>query len=115
MANDPIRTGKITKVVHVRFAAGRGGHETALDRCVGYGILQGADGQDVFFVDTAVQDALLTDLDAGDAALYVMESSPLHRAAQVWVASSRTQIEQQLGESRGDRAVHSQVKAPQRA
>ena len=73
MAEDGIHPGKITKVVHVRFAANGAGNETNLVGCDGYGILQGADGRDVFFVDSALQDAQFSDLEAGQDALYAIE------------------------------------------
>ena len=88
MAEDDIQFGKIMKVVHVRFAANGSGDETNLDRCDGYGILQGIDGRDVFFVDTALQDARFSELEAGQEAQYVIEPGPLHRAAKIWVTTS---------------------------
>lgn len=89
MGKDQIRPGKITKLVHVRFAADAVGDETNLDGCDGYGILQGVDGQEVFFVDNAVQDAPFNELETGQDALYIIEPGPLGRAAKVWVATSQ--------------------------
>ena len=101
MAEIQIRAGKINKIVHVRFAARKSGHETNLDNCDGYGILQSADGQEVFFVDTALQDAHFADLQPGRHALYVMETGPLARAAKVWIATSRERIQERAAESNG--------------
>lgn len=84
MTDNQIRAGKITKIVHVRFAATSGGDEANVDGSHGYGILQGDDGYDVFFVDSALQDAQLTELEKGRDTLYIMESGPLGRAAKVW-------------------------------
>ena len=92
MAEDGIQPGKITKVVHVRFAANGAGKETNLADCDGYGILQGKDGRDIFFVDSALQDAQFSELEAGKEALYVIEMGPLHRAAKVWVRTSINEI-----------------------
>lgn len=89
MTKNQIQMGKITKVVHVCFDANDVGGETNLDGCHGYGILQGAGGQDVFFVDTAVQDAAFADLEAGREAFYTIEPGPLGRAAKVWVTTSQ--------------------------
>jgi cold shock CspA family protein len=83
-----IQHGKITKIVHVRFAANGAGAETNLHGCDGYGILQGADGRDVFFVDSALQDAQFSELENGQEVLYVIEASPLRRAARVWATTA---------------------------
>jgi hypothetical protein len=103
MAVIQIREGKINKVVRVRFAARKSGSETNLDNCDGYGILLGADNREIFFVDTALQDACFSDLRPGHRALYVLEAGPLARAAKVWVATSRTTIQEQAAESNGIR------------
>jgi len=95
MAEIQVRAGKITRVVQVRFAARKGGNESNLDRCDGYGILQGDDGREVFFVDTALEDALFTDVQVGHHAWYVMETGPLARAAKVWVSTSQARIREQ--------------------
>lgn len=95
MAEDQIWAGKITKVVHVRFSATAGGDETNLDGCDGYGVLQRVDGLDVFFVDSALQDAKFTELEPGRNVLYLIERGPLGRAAKIWVATSRALIREQ--------------------
>ena len=89
MEDDQVRVGTITKVVHLRFAANPRSDGTNLDGSHGYGILQGSNGKDVFFVDSALQDAHFSDLQAGQEAHYVVEFGPLGRAEKVWVATGR--------------------------
>ena len=99
MAETQIREGKINKVVLIRFAARKSGNETNLGNCDGYGILQDADGREVFFVDSALQDADFADLQPGHHALYVMEVGPLARAAKVWVATSPAKLQERTAQS----------------
>lgn len=89
MIDDQLRTGRITKVVHVRFAADANSRENNLDDCHGYGVLHGSDGQDMYFVDTALQDARFAELKVGQNALYVTDIGPLGIAAKVWIATTR--------------------------
>lgn len=109
MAEDEIQPGKITRVVRVRFVADTTSDATNGDAangdamnsdamnsdamnlvgCDGYGILQDNHGRDIFFVDSALQDARLTELEVGQQVGYVIDSGPLSWAAKVWVAPKR--------------------------
>ena len=87
-----IQPGKITRIVHVCFADNMTVSKTNLDNCHGYAILQGADGREVFFVDSALQDANFTDLEIGCDVLYTLESGPLGRAARVWATTPQPSL-----------------------
>lgn len=91
MATGPMKSGRISKVVHVRFSSSGFRGENQLDGGHGYGILQGDEGQDFFFVDTAVQNAAFTDLEVGQAVDYMIEPGPLGRANQVWLKTAPNQ------------------------
>jgi len=49
----------------------------------GYGIISGATGEQVFFVDSAVRDGRFDDLERGQRVRYTLEEGPLMRAAIV--------------------------------
>jgi cold shock CspA family protein len=83
MAEDQVRTGRITRVVRISFAAND--DSRGLYDCHGYGIIQGDDGRDVFFVDSAVQNTSFSKIESGQHAEYVLEAGPLGRAVKVWL------------------------------
>lgn len=109
MSDNSVHYGTIKKVVHVRFAHGGPADFTGSH---GYGIIQDARGQDVYFVDTAVQDAAFSSLKSGRAARFTLEQGPLRRAAKIWVAplqtaqgksATRTRTSDRLGASQLNR------------
>ena len=84
MSGEPTKQGTITKVVHVTLGTGK----SALQRGVvgyqeGYGLLRGHDGQELFFVDSAVEDGNFSQLRVGEIVAYSVEPGPLVRAATV--------------------------------
>jgi cold shock CspA family protein len=78
------KQGTITKVVHVTLRP----EKPARDHGVagfqeGYGLLRGHDGQQLFFVDSAVEDGSFSELRVGETVYYSVEPGPLVRAAAV--------------------------------
>lgn len=64
-----------------------------MEPCDGYGILQNAEGQEIYFVDAAIQDADLNDLHVGMELEYLPEESPLLRASKIWVLPHNEQVQ----------------------
>lgn len=76
--------GRVTKVIHVRFAPSDTGCESSMEACDGYGILQDSNGGEIYFVDAALQNIRLRDLQIGTLVEYVKEQGPLQRASKIW-------------------------------
>ena len=53
----------------------------------GYGIILGADGCEVFFLDSVVDKIAFCELQRGQTVLYEVEEGPLRRAARVMPCS----------------------------
>lgn len=64
-----------------------------MEPCDGYGILQDGEGQEIYFVDAAIQDADLSDLHVGMELRYLAEESPLLRASKIWVVPRSEQLQ----------------------
>lgn len=77
--------GRIAKVIQVRFAPREVGCESNLESCDGYGILQDDKGQEIYFVDEALENARLTELRVGMDVEYLAEKGPLQRASKIWI------------------------------
>lgn len=82
--------GTILKIVRVRFAPSTtcGGGNASIESIEGYGILKGSDGEELYFVDEALQNALLSDLRAGQSVDYTLDVGPLQRASKIWIYDS---------------------------
>lgn len=55
----------------------------------GYGIIRTADGRNIFFLNTAVQQGCFSELLVGQRVRYTLEDGPLARAAKVVPLPSR--------------------------
>lgn len=76
--------GTITKVVRVALDCGTTDrHRDSDSKREGYGLLRGQDGQEVFFVDTDVEDGLFSELRIGETVSYHVEPGPIVRAVIV--------------------------------
>jgi cold shock CspA family protein len=81
MVPSTILPGTLQKVVHCQLEEGRATAQ-------GYGILIGGNGEYVFFVDSALRDSRLDDLQVGQSVFYSPELGPFGRAFEVWTFSS---------------------------
>jgi cold shock CspA family protein len=76
--------GTIKKIARVALASGGGRRESSATRATGgYGIIQGEDGAQFYFVDSAVEGCRFDDLSSGQRVEYDPELSPLGRASMV--------------------------------
>lgn len=76
--------GTIKKVVRIKIASCNSGVGISLERPrQGYGVVQGSDGKEFFFDDSAVQGSLFVDLRTGQVVVYRVEDGPFLRANYV--------------------------------
>ena len=75
--------GTIKKLVRMAASTDRGRGGAVASAREGYGIISGHDGEQVFFVDSAVKDGRFDDLERGQCVRYTLEDGPLLRAAIV--------------------------------
>lgn len=82
-----VRRGTIHKVVRVpSFHEDTGSYSSDSE---GYGIVRDEQGNDVYFVDSAVRNGCFSELEKGMSVSYILEDSPLVRAAEVWIRANR--------------------------
>ena len=82
----PLR-GVIHKVVHVEIRNDKAGVTASLEEPgQGYGLVRGEDGQEVFFIDSAVQANSFADLRVGQRVTFQIEDGPLMRAEYVRIS-----------------------------
>jgi cold shock CspA family protein len=101
MPENNVRAGLITRVVRVALTNNDDSHRCG---CHGYGIIQGIEGRDVFFVDSALQNTSFSELESGQQVLYIMEAGPFGRASRVWLTTPPTQVHDQQNLARQTRA-----------
>ncbi len=82
MDNQRVQVGRIRKIVYVEMDATQ--VESDGDRCHGYGIIQGADQQDHFFVDSASEEVGFSELSPGQEVCFTLERGPLGRVLRIW-------------------------------